>query len=80
MSVAIDYLQDDFFFFCRECDRPGYQPFLLSNTSGLELFIKQTSDTNTQGSSVFASCALQSHKQGCDSGFSKPQIPLGPLS
>ncbi|KAL3133728.1 hypothetical protein ABBQ32_008218 [Trebouxia sp. C0010 RCD-2024] len=31
---------DDIFFFCRECDRPGYQPFLLSNTSGLQFYIK----------------------------------------
>jgi len=34
-------MQDTLFFFCRECDQAGYQPFLLSNTSGLQFFIKQ---------------------------------------
>ena len=38
-------LQEQLFFFCRECDQPGYQPFLLSNTSGLEFFIKSVNTT-----------------------------------
>ncbi|DBB17410.1 TPA: hypothetical protein ACH3X3_014441 [Trebouxia sp. C0006] len=43
--------QDTLFFFCRECDQAGYQPFLLSNTSGLQFFIKQNG-TSSGGSSL----------------------------
>ena len=49
-------LQDELYFFCRDCDRPGYQPFLLSNTSGLEFYIKQTTDMNASGNTVFTYC------------------------
>ena len=51
-------LQDELYFFCRDCDRPGYQPFLLSNTSGLEFYIKQISD-NASGN-IFFTCLCQS--------------------
>jgi len=39
-------LQDTIFFFCRECDQAGYQPFLLSNTSGLQFYLKQNSTSS----------------------------------
>ena len=44
------HLQDELFFYCRECARPGYQPFLLTNTSGLEFYLRQTGATGLSGS------------------------------
>ena len=59
--------QDELYFFCRNCDRAGYQPFLLSNTSGLEFFIKETRDMTAAGSSMSTWLALQHH--GCLCSF-----------
>ena len=47
-----EYVQDELYFFCRDCYHAGYQPFLLSNTSGIEFYIKQTRDNIAPGNSV----------------------------
>ena len=54
------HLQGQVFFFCRECDQAGYQPFLLSNTSGLQFYIKQT--TVAGAPAVSASALLHSFR------------------
>ncbi|KAA6418535.1 MAG: hypothetical protein FRX49_11481 [Trebouxia sp. A1-2] len=45
-KFVVDKWQDTIFFFCRECDQPGYQSFLLSNTSGLQFYVKQNNSSS----------------------------------
>ena len=60
-----DVVQDELYFFCRDCNKTGYQPFLLSNTSGLEFYIKQTSGTTIPV--CFVHFKITSKSQACKS-------------
>ena len=75
-------LQDEVFFFCRECDQAGYQPFLLSNTSGLQFYIKQANLTGMLPFAICSSCGsspqtvLQLLEAGCTAPLTAAITPI----
>ena len=60
-------LQGSLYFSCRDCNQSGYQPFLLSNTSGLSFWIKNTNVSGTAKICVAANAVQQVF--GADAAF-----------